>query len=220
MRNFLVGFILLCVLVLSIAGFRGSTSRRPPLEVFPDMDRQPKLRPQTLDSFFADGRSSRLPVVGTIARSTPYLLPSAETNLAVYPFEDAPVNTGRIKGTTNFVETTPFEITPQFIARGRDRYQIYCAPCHGPVADGNGVTKRLGMATVANLHDPRIVRLPDGEVFYVISNGRNTMFPYAGQIAVEDRWAIVAYLRALQLSRLASVDDVPEAQRSFFKKQL
>ena len=74
------------------------------------------------------------------------------------------------------------------------------------------------MATVANLHDPRIVRLPDGELFHVISEGRNTMFPYAAQIEVNDRWAIIGYLRALQLSRLASVDDVPESQRTMFRR--
>jgi len=86
------------------------------------------------------------------------------------------------------------------------------------LADGNGVTKKLGMATVANLHDPRIVRLPDGEIFYVITNGRNTMYPYGGQVPVEDRWAIIAYLRALQLSQLSSVQDLPEPQRSQFIK--
>ncbi len=71
---------------------------------------------------------------------------------------------------------------------------------------------------MASLHDPRIVRQPDGELFYVITNGRNTMFPYGGQVSVDDRWAIIAYLRALQLSRLASVDDVPEAHKAFFLK--
>ncbi len=218
MRYFLVGFLLLCVLVVSVAGFRGSISRRPPFEIFPDMDRQAKLRPQTLDSFFSDGRSSRLPVAGTMARSVAYRLSSTDTNLVVYPFEDAPVNTGQVKGATNFVENIPFEITDQFIARGRQRFQINCAPCHGPLGDGNGVTKKLGMTTVANLHDPRIVRLPDGEVFYVITHGRNTMFPYASQVTVEDRWAIIAYLRALQMSRLASLEDVPEAQRASLRK--
>ena len=104
MRYFLLGVVLVGVLVLSIAGFRGSKSRRPPLEVFPDMDRQLKLRPQTLDSFFADGRSSRMPVVGTVARCTAYHLSSADTNLVVYPFEDAPVYTGFVTGTTNFVD--------------------------------------------------------------------------------------------------------------------
>lgn len=216
MRYFLVGLLLLGILVISVAGFRGSKSRRPPIQVFPDMDRQLKLRPQTVDGFFQDQRSSRLPVSGTIARSTPYQLSASDPNLVVYPFEDAPVNTGRQTGATNFVETTPVEITPQLMARGRERYQIHCAPCHGPLGDGNSVTKKLGMASVANLHDPRIVRLPDGELFYVITYGRNTMYPYGGQVEVMDRWAIIAYLRALQLSRLASADDVPEPNRSMF----
>jgi hypothetical protein len=188
------------------------------LEVFPDMDRQAKLRPQNVDSFFTDGRSSRLPVAGTIPRSAPYRMSSADSNLVAYPFEDAPVNTGRVTGTTNFVENGPFEITPQFMARGRERFQINCAPCHGPLADGNGMTKKLGMAAVANLHDPRIVRLADGELFYVITNGRNTMYPYGGQVPVEDRWAIIAYVRALQWSRLATAQDIPESQRTFFTK--
>lgn len=218
MRYFLVGFILLGVLVVSVAGFRGSKSRKPPFEVFPDMDRQLKLRPQTVDPFFADARSSRLPVAGTIARSAPYHLSSADPNLIAYPFEDVPANTGRMTGATNFVETGPFELTPQFMARGRQRFDITCAPCHGPLGDGNGVTKKLGMATVANLHDVRIVSMPDGELFHVITHGRNTMFPYGGVVSVEDRWAIIAYLRALQLSRLATVEDVPEAQRSVFKR--
>jgi len=218
MRYFLIGFLLLGVLIVSVTGLRGSRSRKPPIEIFPDMVRQLKLRPQTVDGFFADGRSSRLPVAGTIARSAPYHLSTADTNLVAYPFEDVPVNTGRVTGTTNFVETGPFEITPKLLARGRERFQINCSPCHGPLADGNGVTKKLGMATVANLHDPRIVRLADGEIFSVITNGRLTMLPYGGQVPVEDRWAIIAYLRALQVSRLASVQDVPEAQRDLFRK--
>jgi mono/diheme cytochrome c family protein len=100
------------------------------------------------------------------------------------------------------------------MARGQERYQIHCSPCHGPLADSNGPTKRLGMATVADLHQPRIVQMPDGELFYVITHGRNTMLPYSGQVPVEDRWAIIAYLRALHVSQLASMDDVPEAQRT------
>lgn len=218
MRYFIIGILLLGIAAASLAGFRGSKSRKPPIEVFPDMDRQMGHRPQTTDGFFSDGRSSRLPVPGTIDRSAPYRLSTADTNLVAFPFQDLPVNTGRVTGTTNFVENNPFEITPRFIARGRERFQINCAPCHGALADGNGATKKLGMTTVANLHDPRIVRLPDGELFYVITYGRNTMFPYGGQVATEDRWAIVAYLRALQLSRLAWVEDLPEPQRAHFRK--
>ena len=134
------------------------------------------------------------------------------------PYEDAPVNTGRKPGTTNFVELNPLAVNAQLLVRGHQRYTIYCAPCHGQLGDGNGVTKKYGMAVVANLHDKRIVQLGDGEIFHVISNGRNLMQSYAAQVEVQDRWAIVAYVRALQLARLGSVDDVPEPQRATLVK--
>ena len=194
MRYFLLSFIIAVLLVVGIAGSRGKLSRKPPIEIIPDMDRQPKIRPQTPSSFFADGRASRLPVEGTVARDSDYL--------------DAPINTGRITGTTNFVANNPMQVTPQFMARGQQRYQIYCAPCHSPLGDGNGITKSFGMAVVANLHDPRIVQMTDGELFWVITNGRNLMVPYASQIEIEDRWAIVAYLRALQLAALGTPEDL------------
>jgi len=219
MRYFLLLFGLFVVVIMLVAGKRGSMSRNPPLEVFPDMDRQAKLRPQTPNSFFADRRSSQLPVVGTIARTTPYNnLVNSDPNQTIYGFDEAPVNTGRITGTTNFVETNPMQVSAQSMERGRQRFQIYCTPCHGPLGDGNGVMKKLGMVVLANLHDARIARMPDGELFHVISSGRNNMLPYAATISVEDRWAIVAYLRALHFSRLASIDDVPEQVRPTLKK--
>ena len=127
MRYFLLGCLLCGVVVVSIAGFRSSQSRRPPIELFPDMDRQPKLRPQTHNSLFADQLSSRLPVEGTVPRNRPTVLENKE----IYPFEDNPLNTGRVPGTTNFVETIPLPVTEQLLTRGQQRYAINCAPCHG-----------------------------------------------------------------------------------------
>ena len=204
MRYFLLAFLLLCVLVVGVFGFRGSLSRKPPLEFFDDMDRQLKLRPQTVAGLSADNRSSRLPVAGTVARGSHY--------------EGTPVNTGRIPGTTNGVETIPIPVTAQLMRRGQERYQISCVPCHGALGDGNGITKKYGMVIVANLHDPRIVRLPDGEVFDVITHGRGLMGGYGANVVPEDRWAIIAYMRALQRGRLASVDDVPAELQSRFKQ--
>src|SRR5258708_37863908 len=115
MRYVLLLFALSAVMVVAIAGKRGERSRRPPIEIFPDMDRQPKLRPQTVNAFFKDRLSSQLPVPGTVARGSPY--------------EDNPVNTGRIPGTTNFVATIPLPVTAQLLARGQERFNINCAPC-------------------------------------------------------------------------------------------
>lgn len=204
MRYFILAFVLLCALVVTVAGFRGKISRKPPIEVFSDMDRQPKIRPQTPSAFFADGRASRLPVEGTIARGSHFL--------------DTPVDTGMVPGTTNFVGSNPLKITEQLMARGQQRFQINCSPCHGLEGDGNGVTKSFGMAVVANLHDPRIVQMSDGEIFNVITHGRNLMGAYGPQVVPEDRWAIVAYVRALQLAYLGRPDDLPENQRAALAK--
>ncbi|MCX8157892.1 MAG: cytochrome c [Verrucomicrobiae bacterium] len=204
MRYILLTFVAVLVAVVAIAGFRGSPSRRPPIEIFADMVRQPKQRPQFQSEFFADQRGSRPRPAGTIARGEPY--------------EDTPWNTGRLPGTTNFVASLPAPVTHAMLARGQERYLIHCAPCHGAQADGNGITKKIGaMGVVANLHDKRIVELADGELFNTISHGKNLMSGYAAQIAIEDRWAIIAYLRALQLARLGTVEDVPQEMRARLK---
>lgn len=214
MRYFFLIFAVLVLIVIGVAGRRGDLSRNRPIQIFPDMKRQLKLRPQTPNGFFASGLSSQLPPPGTIAQGKPKLVGDRE----VYPFEDAPVNTGRVPGTTNFVELNPFPVTGGLLARGQQRYTIYCAPCHGQTGEGNGITKKIGaMAVVANLHDKRIVELADGEIFNTVSYGKNNMQGYAPQIVVEDRWAIIAYLRALQLSRLGSVDDLTPETRAQLK---
>ena len=214
MRIFLTLFALVVVLVVAVAGFRGSHSRRTPIEVFPDMDRQLKLRPQTPDGFFANGRSSQPYVPGTIARSTPVQTAAGP----VFPYEDAPVNTGRTPGTTNFVDLNPMSVDRQFLDRGRQRYTINCSPCHGALGDGNGITKKYGMAVIGNLHDKRIVQTPDGDIFNTLSFGKGLMQGYAGQMDVEDRWAVVAYVRALQLAWLGTTNDVPASEQAVLTK--
>ena len=215
MRYFLAVFAVSVLAVIGILGFRGSHSRRPPLYIFPDMEWQLKLRPQKPNAFFPNGRSSQPHLPGTIARSTPI----QTANGPVFPYEDAPVNTGFVTGTTNFVEVNPLPITAGLMKRGQQRFTINCSPCHGQLADGNGITKKINaMAVVANLHDKRMVEMTDGELFYVITNGRNLMGAYGPNVTVEDRWAIVAYLRALQLSHLGPIDDLPQELRATLKK--
>ncbi|MDA7915823.1 cytochrome c [Verrucomicrobia bacterium] len=203
MRYFVLGFFLLCILVVSIAGFRGDTMRHTPIEVFPDMDRQPKLRPQTDNSFFGSGLSSQVHVEGTVARGS--------------AFENNALNTGKIAGTTNWVEVSPIAITEGQMQKGSHNYRIYCAVCHGAGGDGKGVTMKYGMVGMANFHDPRLVEMTDGEIYNTITHGKNLMGGYGSSIDIKDRWAVVAYVRALQRSRLAKDSEIPEAARAALK---
>ena len=203
MRYILLVLGVIIISVMVVAGKRGDMTRRPPIELFPDMDRQPKLRPQAANSFFKDGLSSQQPIGGTIARGSAY--------------QDSPENTGKLPGTTNFVATIPVPVTAQLLARGQQRYNISCSPCHGAQGDGKGITTKFGMVVIADLHDGATRKVPqqgDGELFNTISNGKGLMQGYAANITIQDRWAIIAYVRALQRSHLGSMDDVPAADRA------
>jgi mono/diheme cytochrome c family protein len=112
----------------------------------------------------------------------------------------------------------PVEISPDLMERGRQRFNITCAMCHGATAAGNGITKQYGLATVVSLQDERIRQMADGEIFNTLTNGKNTMMAYGPNIAVADRWAIIAYLRALQRSQNASIADVPPEHRAEMEK--
>ena len=200
--------------IVGMAGFQGRFSRKPPLEVFPDMDRQAKLRPMEPNHFFANGVSSQLPPDGTVARSEVVMTTSG----AVYAYQDTPYNTGRVTGTTNFVETNPLIIDLALLQRGHDRFDIYCSPCHGRLGDGNGITKKIGdMPAVANLHDKRIIDLADGEIFNTITHGKGLMGAAGPLLPTQDRWAVVAYLRALQLSWLGSTNELTAEQAATLK---
>ncbi len=215
MRYFLLIFVVSVAAVVGIAGRRGSLSRKTPLYIFPDMRLQLKLEPQKPNDFFTNGTTSQLPPPGTMARGKALQV----GDQTVYPYEDSAVLTGFVPGTTNYVETNPFPITPQLLHRGQERFNIYCSPCHGREADGNGITKKLNvMPTVQNLQQPKYMQYADGEIFNVITHGRSTMGAYGPNIPVEDRWAIISYLRALQLSHLGTIDDVPESERVNLKK--
>jgi hypothetical protein len=203
-KYFVFPVVLIAVAVALIAGQRGSTSRKPPIEIFPDMDRQPKLRPQTFNAILPDNLSSQPHPAGTIARGSDYA--------------DTPVNTGRQSGTTNWVETNPLPMTMALLDRGQERYNISCAPCHGAIGDGKGITGKYGMVAMANFHDKRLVTMTDGEIFNTITHGKNLMGAYGGLVTVEDRWAIIAYVRALQRSRLAFADEIPAGVLPALKK--
>lgn len=207
----LFGFLLLALTVFGIAGRRGTDFRKPPLEIFDDMVRQDKLRPQVPNSFFADGRSSQAHVAGTVAQRI-----GDQPNDA---WQGTAQNTGFVPGTTNFVATIPVPVTTKLLDRGRERYNISCLPCHGATGDGNGITKKIGaMPVVANLLDKNAIIIPDGQVFHIIGQGKApNMQGYAATIEINDRWAIVAYVRALQRARFATLEEVPAAERATLK---
>jgi mono/diheme cytochrome c family protein len=163
------------------------------------MHDQPKYQPLEASTFFADGRSARPPVPGTVARGEDDL--RADDHLYL----------GKVDGVD--VDAFPFPVTADVLARGRDRYSIYCTPCHGAVGDGNGMVVRRGYRRPPSFHDDRLRQSPPGHYFDVMTNGFGAMADYASQIRVRDRWAIIAYIRALQLSQHATIADVPAGNR-------
>ena len=230
LRGFFLIFALTGIALVAFLGFRGHHSSGSPIEVFPDMVRQPKVRAQAPLGFFADDRGSRLPVAGTVPIG--YEMPSAEAApspgvLAAQSNNSQPqrvafsastdyTNTGRMGA--NWGTGIPMEVTPEFMQRGQQRFNINCAVCHGPTAAGNGIVKQYGLTTVVSLQDERLRNMSDGEVFNTITHGKNTMMSYGPNVTVNDRWAIIAYLRALQRSQNATIADVPPEARVELEK--
>ena len=203
MRHVYLITFFVCVLLVSILGFRGTTFTAPPIDVFPEwafpsMENQPKLRPQSRSEFFADGGADRVPPPKTVARG---MLRT-----------DDHLHHGKDSGGA-FAAGLPagLSVDLNFIQRGQHQYQIYCLPCHGAAGDGNGITKRYGMGATPTYHDARLRGMPDGEIYNTITNGKNTMLPYADKLAPEDRWAVVAYVRALQRAQQGKPADVTDA---------
>jgi mono/diheme cytochrome c family protein len=167
---------------------RGCTSSRPPIHLNPSMDNQPKLRAQAASPFFYNGSGMREPVPGTVAID----------GLK----EDAAFFTG--KGADGqFVATSPVTVDERLLARGRDRYHIYCQPCHDARGDGRGILFQRGNVPTASFHQENILKYTDGQIFDVITNGTGLMAAYKWPIPPEDRWAIVAHVREVQRERAA-----------------
>lgn len=209
MRYFFLIFGFIVVLIVGIAGFRGEKSTRRPIEIFPDMDHQPKKKAQVTSDFFADGRAARAPVEGTVPLG--YHSPAYEDKSPYVDiqFSALPTYAQTGKFGEHFGTGMPMEVTPAIMAHGQERFQIYCAVCHGATGAGNGFAKQLGLGTVQSLLQERIRTMPDGEIFNTITHGKNTMFALGANIQVSDRWAIIAYLRALQRSQETTLQDVP-----------
>jgi mono/diheme cytochrome c family protein len=191
---------------VAVAGCRGQNSDEPPYLLERNMYDSERYNPESYAQFFPDHRTMRFPVEGTVARDR---------------YEDDPeVATGLLPDKSAYVMTIPIAVTQRnggldkMLERGRERFGIYCAPCHGQTGDGKGmvVCKRdkvtdpcesRGFPPLPSYEDPRIRHIPDGQLFATITHGVRNMPAYAAQIPILDRWAIVSYVRALQLSQMA-----------------
>lgn len=268
---------LICVLLMAamlpfalVARSRASTSPNPAPHLILDMDKQPKYKAQRPSDVFADGRSMRPQVPGTLALEDmaipaeilndpqhPHLLNGNAGFMLADPIAAAAVLRGRIlapgmtdeqfaklqpfandkdvaSDTTFYVRTIPaeFHVTEDFVKRGQERFNIYCAPCHGISGYGDGMVQQRAEALKngpdpaaasswvqpQNLQEAKILARPDGHIFNTITNGIRTMPPYDKQISVSDRWAIVAYVRALQRSQQAQPADLTADEKTKFAK--
>jgi len=181
-----------------VAGCRGGVSSDPPVHVVGDMDWQPKYQPEEASPIFQDGRAMRPLVEGTVAQG------HLDEDDAFY----------RGKQGDTFVAKAPVEVDEKLIQRGQDRFNIYCTPCHDKSGSGHGMVVKRGFPPPVDLASDRVRGLPDGEIFNVITHGVRNMPSYRKQIPVEDRWAIVTWVRVLGHSQHGSVNDVPADMKS------
>jgi hypothetical protein len=189
------GLSSLCALaMLAGAGCRGQTSADPPIAVLRDMFNQDRYNPQAESQLFSDGRTMRMPVLGTVAREREI---------------DPELGQGRLPDDSGYVADVPPSIVqhfggaPTMLERGLERYDIYCRPCHDGTGAGRGtvITRSNWQPAPPSFHQDRIRQMPDGQLFATITRGVRTMPSYGAFIPVNDRWAIVSYVRALQLSQ-------------------
>jgi cytochrome c1 len=162
-----------------------------------DMHNQPRYKPLAASEFFADGRSARPVVEGTVARGHLH------------------IDQARYTGKENGEDVTefPFPITKADLVRGQERFNIYCSPCHSRIGDGNGMVVRRGFRQAASYHSEKLIKAPVGHFFDVLTNGFGALPRYASRVEPDDRWRIAAYIRVLQLSENATIEDVPPDQR-------
>lgn len=185
--------VLLALTTVMVGCARGCTSSRPPIHPNPNMDYQEKLEPQEGSDFFYDGKGMRAPVAGTVARGE---------RIADPRWASGKDEAGE------FLAEIPLDVDAAVLARGLDRYTIYCEPCHDKRGLGKGILFERGSVPTASFHDEQRLAYPVGRVFDVITNGSGLMEPYRAQVAPADRWAIVAHVRNLQQQRQGVVASI------------
>ncbi|MGM0577296.1 MAG: c-type cytochrome [Myxococcota bacterium] len=203
--------------VVALLGCRGTTSAEPPVHLNPNMDWQQYVEAQERNNFFADERGMRPPVEGTVARASVEPTEDDEHLAAddhLYRGRDGEAEEGLPHG--RLVDDLPdqIELDEALVERGRERYNVFCAPCHSESGDGDGIVAERGLQVEpTSYHSDELRAMPLGYFFDVITHGVRTMEPYAAQIPVEDRWAIAVWVRALQVSHAVPEAQVPADQR-------
>jgi mono/diheme cytochrome c family protein len=203
-----IALALLVLIVVATFGFRGHHFTKPPFEIFPDMNYQDKVKDQVASSFFSDGVASRLPIDGTVAEEMPAKIDYWASGKwdATHWGDGIPVHDARDGQPALAVDDLN-------MARGRERYSIDCAVCHGATGAGNGITSKYGLNGAANYHTDRLRQISDGDLFNTITNGKGQMMGYGYNVTIDDRWRIVMYIRALQRSENASINDASPAEQ-------
>lgn len=184
-----------------LTGCAGSTSRQSPIVIMPDMDFQHRYDPQTDRPFFSDKRASRQPVAGTVPRG---MLKADDSYF-----------TGVVNN--QYIGKNPRTVNEELLRVGQRRYNTYCSPCHDQTGQGRGIVAQRAVWIPTNLQEDRVKQFNDGEIFNVITQGRRSMPAYRFQVTEDDRWAIVAYVRALQRTTSATMADIPADQQAGLK---
>ena len=219
MKYFFIAYAIIAALFIGLMPTRGAKFADTPFRLLPDMDEQDKLKPQKPDDFFADGQGSRLPVHGTQALG---FNPEGVSEIGGIPEHEFGGGTGYYAtGAIDdyYANGMPEELkltgenVGAFLKRGEEAFNVNCAICHGKSGDGQGITGQFGVPGIANLVDDtkKQAVYPDGRMFEVITNGKGQMGAYKHNVSLRDRWAIVAYVRAMQFARKAPYDVVKDA---------
>jgi mono/diheme cytochrome c family protein len=226
-KIFFIAFIFVTIITIALLGFQGEHRQVTPIEFFGDMKRQDKVKFQRPSSFFADGRSARPPVDDTIPMG--FDIPGHPMQNSGAPKDDIDSPLGEFSAGTDYLNTgkmgdqwgtgLPLPVTIEMVRRGQREFTINCAVCHGATGQGNGITSKYGLNGIANYHQDKYRQMADGQIFNTITHGYNTMMAYGDKVTVKDRWAIIAYIRALQKSQYARLEDVPEDQRAALENE-